>query len=276
MGRLTDRTFHAADRLPFSAIPSQRGVLPRAGDNLCRPPRRRFDLHVSPFVGHSAARAHRGRAGGGDGGEIGGVGSGGGDDASWRVPPVHAGNALEGSGSPNRADLPIPWRTELEAALPRMVADARREVFGDVAQPPLALFATVMLQRAHPGVERFRLGVHYEGRYREGFAADALSVSDALYGELERTRDCAEGLLVEALLAMWRALRDDVLGDLPAFAQEKATLADVVRAYGKAFVQSRVLRPEQRAALRDIGNVDVVNDSLLPGIPITGQMLLMK
>ncbi len=29
-------------------------------------------------------------------------------------------------------------------------------------------------------------------------------------------------------------------------------LADVVRAYGPAFVQSRVLRPEQRKALRDI------------------------
>ncbi len=38
----------------------------------------------------------------------------------------------------------------------------------------------------------------------------------------------------------------------PARTRPAIELADVVRAYGQAFVQSRVLRPEQHAALRDI------------------------
>jgi len=38
----------------------------------------------------------------------------------------------------------------------------------------------------------------------------------------------------------------------PAHTRPGLELADVVRAHGEAFVQTRVLRPEQRAALRDI------------------------
>jgi len=43
-----------------------------------------------------------------------------------------------------------------------------------------------------------------------------------------------------------------LLGCAPSRTKPALELADIVRAYGPAFVQSRVLRPEQRAALRDI------------------------